>query len=82
VSRFFDDFFIDALYRYHHSSGGSQSRAGVAETYYRRPDKSANILAPVELQCAWLRKLGFENVDCFFKSFELALFGGSKPASR
>jgi hypothetical protein len=36
------------------------------------------ILAPVDLQCAWLRLIGFQDVDCFFKVFELALFGGRK----
>jgi hypothetical protein len=51
----------------------------VASTYDQRPDKAANILAPVEEQCAWLRAVGFVDVDCFFKAFELAVFGGRKP---
>ena len=46
----------------------------------RRDDKEANILAPVEVQCEWLRECGFEDVDCFFKFFELAVFGGRPPA--
>ncbi|SPE57295.1 hypothetical protein SBV1_270094 [Verrucomicrobia bacterium] len=33
-------------------------------------------------QCQWLREIGFENVDCYFKVFELALFGGTKRSSR
>ena len=41
-----------------------------------RPDRAANILAPVEAQCAWLRELGFHDVDCYWKYFELAIFGG------
>ena len=43
-----------------------------------RPDRAANILALVEDQCAWLRTLGFRHVDCFWKYFELAIFGGVK----
>ncbi len=74
----FDAFFVDALYQYHTETGGKQSREEVAETYYSRPDKSANILAPVEEQCRWLREIGFKDVDCFFKVFELALFGGRR----
>jgi tRNA (cmo5U34)-methyltransferase len=32
--------------------------------------------APVETQCAWLRDAGFIDVDCFFKSWRFAVFGG------
>jgi len=51
----------------------------LSRTYIERPDKEGNILAPVELQCRWLRDLGFADVDCFFRLFELALFGGRRP---
>jgi hypothetical protein len=44
----------------------------------RLPAKRENILAPVEEQCRWLRLIGFADVDCFLKVFELALFGGRK----
>ena len=33
-----------------------------------------------ELQCDWRRHLGFVDVDCYLKIFELALFGGRRPA--
>lgn len=46
--------------------------------YVERPDAAANILASVEDQCQWLRELGFQEVDCFWKYFELAIFGGTK----
>jgi len=49
--------------------------------YHARPDKADNILAPVDRQCAWLREIGFADVDVFWKWFELALFGGRKPCS-
>lgn len=32
--------------------------------------------APVEAQCAWLREAGFADVDCYFKSWRFAVFGG------
>ncbi|WP_413163422.1 class I SAM-dependent methyltransferase [Capilliphycus salinus ALCB114379] len=76
----FNEMFIDSLYRYHHQRGNSQSREEIAQQYYNRPDKAANILAPVELQCQWLTDIGFLDVDCFLKVLELALFGGIKPA--
>jgi tRNA (cmo5U34)-methyltransferase len=71
-----DDLFIDHL----HGGRKDMSRSEVAETYYHRPDKAANILAPVELQCQWLRDTGFADVDCYLKVFELAVFGGRRPS--
>ena len=70
-----DAMFIDSLHRLH----PNQSRDDVARLYYDRPDKDANILAPLEDQCAWLRDIGFTGVDCYLKVFELAVFGGRRP---
>jgi tRNA (cmo5U34)-methyltransferase len=39
----------------------------------------SNQLLDVETQVAWLREIGFAQVDCFWKWRELALFGGVKP---
>jgi tRNA (cmo5U34)-methyltransferase len=55
--------------------------AATRTAYHARPDKADNILASVEQQCLWLRDIGFEDVDVFWKWFELALFGGRKPCS-
>jgi SAM-dependent methyltransferase len=73
-----EEHMIDAMFVYH-SAGGSMTRDEVARQFVRRPDKAANILAPVELQCGWLRDIGFQDVDCYLKIFELAVFGGRKP---
>lgn len=69
----------DSLYRAEVESGSSKSRAAVAKEYLERPDRAANLFAPVEAQCQWLREIGYDDVDCFFKYFELALFGGCRP---
>ncbi|MGZ4675619.1 MAG: class I SAM-dependent methyltransferase [Acidimicrobiia bacterium] len=42
-------------------------------------DDPSNILAPVDLQLAWLREAGFDEVDCHWKWRELALLGGVRP---
>ncbi|MBW4620467.1 MAG: class I SAM-dependent methyltransferase [Cyanosarcina radialis HA8281-LM2] len=73
-----DELFVDSLYEFHQTKGSELSKEAIAHSYYHRPDKAANILAPVELQCDWLREIGFINVDCYFKIFELALFGGMR----
>lgn len=80
IETLFEDQFIDSLAAYHAEIGSGKDRAQVASEYYHRPDKGANILLDVETQCRWLRDIGFEQVDCYFKSFELALFGGVKPS--
>jgi ubiquinone/menaquinone biosynthesis C-methylase UbiE len=77
--KLFDQLFIDSLYSYHQNQGSQESRAEIDQKYYNRADKKANILTSVELQCSWLREIGFTDVDCFFKIFEIALFGGIKP---
>ena len=74
----FDEFFVDHLHDFHTRSNPGAGRDEIADTYYRRPDKKENILAPLDEQCLWLRDIGFCDVDCFFKVFELALFGGRK----
>ncbi len=74
----FDQLFIDQLYDFQRRAGKETTREIVAENYHHRPDKIENILAPVNEQCRWLTEIGFRDVDCFFKIFELALFGGRK----
>lgn len=54
------------------------TREDVARQFVQRDDWSANILAPLDDQCQWLREIGYVDVDCFFKAFELAIFGGCK----
>lgn len=62
---------------------GAQGNAAdfdeVFASYRERADGGANILAPVWDQVEWLRELGFVDVDCAFKCFELAVFAGRKP---
>jgi SAM-dependent methyltransferase len=79
AGRAFDELCIDGLYAYHRERGGPDSRETVAHRFYYRPDKDANILAPADEQCRWLREIGYVDVDCFFRLFEFALFGGCKP---
>lgn len=75
----FNELLVDAIYARQQRQDASLSREAVARQFVYRPDKEANILAPVETQCAWLRDIGFEQVDCYFKCLELAVFGGIRP---
>ena len=75
-----EEYLVDAFHAHHQRAGSGKSRDHVAAELVYRKDKQANILAPVERQCDWLRAIGFEDVDCFVKIFELAVFGGRKPS--
>ena len=79
IENIFDSLFLDCLVNYHQKIDSNASSEKIANEYYNREDKKLNILTPVEDQCNWLREIGFINVDCYFKIFELSIFGGVKP---
>ncbi len=76
VERFFDEAMGEHLWERRRDRGDAVTREQVVHEYITRPDRAANILASVEEQCGWLRTLGFQDVDCYWKYFELAVFGG------
>lgn len=76
----FENHYVSARYSIEQREGGRRTFEQLAEEYKNRPDKAANILAPIEVQCDWLRKIGYEEVDCYFRIYELAVFGGRKPS--
>ena len=73
----FDEFFLRAAAR---GRAGARAPApaggGRARTYDDAADD--DILRDPETQCGWLREIGFEHVDVYFKLPELAIFGGVK----
>jgi SAM-dependent methyltransferase len=75
--------FDEAMARHLHARRRERGEDVTLETVRRhlltRPDRAANLLLPVETQLAWLRDLGFTQVDCYWKWYELALFGGRRP---
>lgn len=76
----FNQHIIDGRYAIEQRNGGARTREEIADIFLNRPDRDANLLLPVDVQCAWLRGFGFEEVDCFFRVYELAVFGGRRPA--
>ncbi len=70
---------IDARYAIEQRKGGTKTYQEVSDIFLNRPDRDANILLPVDVQCQWLRDIGYEEVDCYFRIYELAVFAGRKP---
>ncbi|MBT4503575.1 MAG: class I SAM-dependent methyltransferase [Gemmatimonadetes bacterium] len=81
IEHIFNESMVDAIFAQQQRDDSRKTRAEVAREFVYRPDKAENILAPVEDQCRWLRRIGYEQVDCFLRYFELAVFGGRKPSS-
>jgi tRNA (cmo5U34)-methyltransferase len=78
TEKLFENHVIEGLHAQQAQDSNPKTRAQVAEDFRHRPDRAANILAPVEVQCGWLRDIGFEDVDCFLKAYVLAVFGGRR----
>jgi SAM-dependent methyltransferase len=78
VERLFDDAMSEHLWQRRRERGEDVPLEQVRQEFLTRPDRAANILASVEEQCWWLREVGFRDVDCYWKYFELAIFGGRR----
>jgi tRNA (cmo5U34)-methyltransferase len=65
----------------HVSSASSRAHARFLEAMGTRPEDEdpSNRLLDVHTQLAWLRAIGFADVDCYWKWRELALLVGRKP---
>jgi N-acetylglutamate synthase-like GNAT family acetyltransferase len=73
------DLFVDALSQMYRDQGESKSREQILADFLASEEQAANLPALTETQCNWLRGIGFAEVDCYFKLFELAVFGGTRP---
>ncbi|MDH5561714.1 MAG: methyltransferase domain-containing protein [Deltaproteobacteria bacterium] len=71
--------FIDSMFQENASTQDGKTRQDMTNEYQERADRELNVLALVEDQCEWLRDIGFVDVDCYFKYFELSVFAGIKP---
>ena len=76
IEQMFDAAMTEHLCQRRKEKGEDVTLEQVRQEFMQRPDRAANILALIEDQCQWLREIGFRDVDCFWKYFELAIFGG------
>jgi len=78
LKELFNDLFYDGMMDYQKHIGEEKTRKEIRQIYNDPNHKKLNKLESVERQCEWLREIGFLEVDCYMKVFELALFGGLK----
>jgi trans-aconitate methyltransferase len=80
VSRLGEELFERAyalnLVRSRRAQGENVTFEEVCREIANRLDKSANRLTPVETQLQWLRDIGYTDVDCYWKHYELAVLAG------
>lgn len=76
-TRIFDDLIIEGMVA---TSNSGMDFAAATAAYHGRWDAEANILAPADVQCGWLRDTGFVDVDVVMKIFELAVIVARRPA--
>ena len=78
IEELFSDIFDKGMMDYQKHIGDEKTIEEIKEIYHDPIHKKLNILESVDTQCNWLREIGFSEVDCYMKIFELALFGGIK----
>jgi tRNA (cmo5U34)-methyltransferase len=77
--RMFYEHLVDGTYRNARAAGEDLTRMQVEAMINDGQD--VNILTHVDRQCDWLREIGFADVDCAYKLYEIAVFAGYKPSA-
>ncbi len=80
ISELWDQIRVDSLYEFALRHKLNKTRAVVEEECLESPEREANRLSLVDTQCDWLKEIGYVDVDCFFKFFQLAVFGGCRSS--
>ena len=76
----FDEFFRERLLEAEREHEHPRTPEEVMASYDDAADD--DVLCEPETQCEWLRDIGFEQVDTYFKLPGLAIFGGTKQWNR
>lgn len=78
----FERAYAESVWRFRTGRGEDVTLDAACEELRTRSDRAANRLAPMETQLGWLREIGFADVDCPWKHFELAVLAGYRPGEQ
>lgn len=73
----FDEYFMARMIEAERQSEHPRSEAELRSLYLDSHEE--DILLDPETQSTWLREIGFEQVEIYFKAIELAIFAGVRP---
>jgi tRNA (cmo5U34)-methyltransferase len=73
--------FLEKLYRQHWLD--SVGDLGISDEERKAALKRMEYdrMATLDIQLDWLEAVGFQDVDCWYKNFSFAVFGGHRPKS-
>jgi tRNA (cmo5U34)-methyltransferase len=74
---FFAEYFMAQMVEAEQESENPRTEEELRSLYMDSHEE--DILLDPETQCDWLRAIGFEQVEVYFKAIELAIFAGVKP---
>lgn len=74
--QFFEEAWVENAVRFRREQGEAVEYQVALEETRSRADRAANRLTTVDTQLTWLREIGFVDVDCYWKHFELAVLAG------
>ncbi|MBD2435516.1 class I SAM-dependent methyltransferase [Nostoc sp. FACHB-110] len=71
---------LEQLYRQNWLNSVIASGISSTELQAAQERMKYDLMTPLDVQLSWLEVAGFQNVDCWYKNFSFAVFGGHKPA--
>ncbi|RYD81961.1 MAG: hypothetical protein EOP84_10180 [Verrucomicrobiaceae bacterium] len=74
-----EDHLIEAIFGEELRAAPDRTGREIAHAYFAKNEDRADITAPLEVQCDWLREAGFVSVDCYVRTVDLTVFGGQCP---
>ncbi len=69
---------LEKLYRQNWLDSIRAGGISVADLQAAQKRMEYDRMSPLDMQLSWLETAGFQNVDCWYKNFSFAVFGGYK----
>lgn len=81
-ARLYEDAWVSLIARNLAAAGKAVAEADIRREHRRVQRREGDRPSPLRHQLRWLCEAGFTRVDCWWKSFGFAVFGGVRPARR